>query len=122
MANRKEVRDNSGAGVFTASLDATGTFAIGDAALGSVGSWIAQVSGTFSGSLVFRKKVNGSAVSDASAPACYYENSATGVAVASGTAITAAGLFKVPCDGCTLILDYTATSGTMIVELVNLLG
>ena len=124
MPNRKTLVDNAGAGpaVWTTSLDTTGAFNIGDAAIGAVGSWVLQVSGTFSGSLVLKKKAVGSVVADASAPTTYYENFATGVAVAAGGAITSAGLFKVPCDGCVLILDYTATSGTMLVECVNLLG
>ena len=122
MANKKVLVDNSGPGVWTASLDTTGTVNVGDAAIGAVGSWVLQISGTFSGSLTLRKKVIGSVVADGSAPTAYYENHATGVAVAAGTAITGAGLFKVPCDGCVLILDYTATSGTMVIELVNLLG
>jgi hypothetical protein len=124
MPNRKILVDNAGAGpaVWTASLDTTGQLNLGDAALGAVGSWVLQVSGTFSGSLVLRKKVIGSIVADASAPTTHYENSATNAAVAAGTAITGAGLFKVPCDGCVLILDYTATSGTMLVECVNILG
>lgn len=124
MANRKILIDNAGAGpaVWTAALDTTGTVNVGDAAVGAVGSWVLQISGTFSGSLVLRKKVVGSAVADASAPTTYYENHATGVSVAAGTALTAAGLLKVSCDGCVLVLDYTATSGTMVVELVNILG
>jgi hypothetical protein len=122
MANKKTLVDNTGPAVWTTTLDTTGTVGLGEAALGAVGSWVLQISGTFSGSLVLRKKVIGSAVADASAPTAYYENHATGVAVAAGTAITGAGLFKVPCDGCVLILDYTAASGTMVIELVNLLG
>ena len=122
MANKKTLVDNAGPGIWTVSLDTTGTLNVGDAAIGAVGSWVLQISGTFSGSLVLRKKAVGSVVADASAPATYYENFATGVAVASATALTGAGLLKVPCDGCVLILDYTATSGTMIVECVNLLG
>lgn len=124
MANRKTLVDNAGEGpaVWTAGLDTTGAFNLGDAAIGAVGSWVLQVSGTFSGSLVLRKKVIGSRVAAASAPTTYYENFATGAAVAAGTAITGAGLFKVPCDGCVLVLDYTATSGEMLVECVNLLG
>jgi hypothetical protein len=122
MANKKVLVDNSGPGVWTASLDTTGTVNIGDAAIGAVGSWVLQISGTFSGSLVLRKKALGSVVADGSAPTTYYTNFATGVDVAAGTALTAAALVKVPCDGCVLILDYTATSGTMIVECVNLLG
>ena len=103
-------------------LDTTGTVNLGEAAEGVVGSWLLQISGTFSASLTLRKKLRRGSVADASAPTTYYENFATGVAVAAGTALTAAALVKVPCDGCDLILDYTATSGEMVVECTPLLG
>lgn len=125
MANKKTLVDNGlGPGVWTASLDTTGNLEMGDAAVGAVGSWVLQVSGTFSGSLVLKKKIVGGATAVASASNTYYFNFASSGAteVAAGTAITAAGLFKVPCDGCSLVLNYTATSGTMIVEGVPLLG
>lgn len=125
MANKKTLVDNGlGPGVWTASLDTTGTLELGDAAVGAVGSWILQVSGTFVGSLVLKKKIVGGATAIASATNTFYFNFGTSGAteVAAGTAITAAGIFKVPCDGCSLVLSYTATSGTMIVEGVPLLG
>jgi hypothetical protein len=106
----------------TVRLDTTGQFVLGDADEGLVSSWVLQVSGTFSGSLVLRKEVRQSTVPAASAPTTTYENFASGNPVAAGTAITAAGLFKVLCDGCSLILDYTATSGVMVVECVPLAG
>lgn len=109
-------------GPLTARLDTTGRLNIGDAHEALVGSWVLQVSGTFSGSLTLRKKVRGSVVADASAPTTDYVNFASGNPVAAGTAITAAGLFKVLVDGCVLILDYTATSGEMVVECVPLAG
>ena len=114
---------NLGAGdVRVARLDTTGTVNVGEAAEGVVGSWLLQISGTFSGSLVLRKKLRRGSVADASAPTTYYELFNTGVSTAAGTALTAAALVKVPCDGCDLILDYTATSGTMVVECNPLLG
>lgn len=119
MANTKEV---STGGVQTVRLDTTGTMNLGEAAEAVIGSWVLQVSGTFSGSLVLRKKVRRSVVLDASAPDTYYVNYATGATVTAATAITAAGLFKVPCDGCDLILSYTHTSGQMVVECVPLFG
>lgn len=118
MANTK----NLTTGPLTARLDTTGSLSLGDAHESLVGSWVLQVSGTFSGSLVLRKKVRGSVVADASAPTTDYVNFASGNPVAAGTAITAAGLFKVLVDGCALILDYTATSGEMVVECVPLAG
>lgn len=119
MANTKNL---SATDVLTVRLDTDGQVNLGEAAEGAVGSWVLQVSGTFSGSLTLRKKIRRGTVADGSAATTYYENFATGVSVAAGTAITGAGLFKVPCDGCDLILDYDATSGEMIVECVPLLG
>ena len=90
--------------------------------VGAVGSWVLQISGTFSGSLVLRKKVRRGTVADGSAATTYYELFNSGTSTAAGTALTGAALVKVPCDGCDLILDYTATSGTMVVECAPLLG
>lgn len=118
MANTK----NLAADLLTVRLDTTGTLNLGEPAYGAVGSWVLQLSGTFSGSLTLRKKARRSTVADASAATTNYENFATGTAVAAGTALTGAGLLKVACDGCDLVLDYTATSGTMVVECVPLLG
>lgn len=119
MANKQGTNTN---GLVVWELDTTGVVNVGEAAEGAVGSWIMEVSGTFSGSLALRKKIRRGRVADASALGTYYTNFDAGTSVASGTAITAAGLFSIPCDGCDLILDYTATSGTMVVELTPLLG
>lgn len=122
MANTKTLIANGGTGVLTHRLDTTGVVSLGEAADGYVGSWVLQISGTFTGSLVLRKKVRGSVVADASAATTWYTLMNTDTATAAGTALTAAALLKVACDGCALILDYTATSGTMVVECVPLLG
>lgn len=107
----------------TNTYTTTGVRSLGEAAEGAVGSWVLQVSGTGTFSVTLRKKVRRCSVADASAPTTFYENFATGVSVAAGTAITGAGLFKVPCDGCDLILDVTAVSGgTLVVEAEPLLG
>jgi hypothetical protein len=119
MANTKNLSQTD---VYTVRLDTTGTLNIGEAAEGAVGSWVLHISGTFSGSLVLRKKIRRGSVTDGNAPTTYYENFATGVSVAAGTALTAAALLKVPCDGCDLILDYTAASGVMVIECTPLLG
>ncbi len=118
MPNTKNLTND----LFTVRLDTTGTLNLGEPAYGAVGSWVLQISGTFSGSLVLRKKARRSTVADASAPTTHYELFHSGPSTAAGTAITGAALVKVPCDGCDLIFDYTATSGTMVVECVPLLG
>jgi hypothetical protein len=106
----------------TVTLNVTGVRNIGEAAEGVVGSWIIQVSGTFSGALKLRKKIRQGVVADAAAAPTYYTNFATGVSVAANTDITGAGLFLVPCYGCDLVLDYTHTSGACVVEAEPLLG
>jgi hypothetical protein len=118
MANTK----NLAADLLTVRLDTTGQMNLGEPAYGAVGSWVLQISGTFSGSLLLRKKVRRSTVADASAPTTYYELFNSGTSTAAGTAITGAALVKVACDGCDLIFDYTHTSGVMVVECVPLLG
>lgn len=123
MANTKTLIDNAkGPPVWTVKLNTTGVVEVGDAASGAVGSWVLQISGTFSGSLVLKKKIYGGNVAASSATSTYYTNFAAGTDVAAGTALTAAGILKVPCDGCSLVFDYTHTSGEMVVECVNLLG
>lgn len=119
MPNKRYVND---AGCFTVTMDTTGTLNVGAPHPTAIGSWVFQVSGTFSQSIVLRKKVSGSTVADASAPTTAYVNHATDAAVTAGTAITAAGLFKVQCDGCDLIFDNTVTSGTVVIEGKPLVG
>lgn len=108
--------------MITLTQVATGVRNLGEAAEGVVGSWVVHVTGTGTFSVTFRKKIRRGSVADASAPTTYYENFATGQGVAAGTAVVAAGLFKVPCDGCDLILDISYTSGTFTVEAEPLLG
>jgi len=106
----------------TLTLNATGVRNIGEAAEGVVGSWVVQVSGTFSGNLKLRKKIRRGVVANASAAPTYYTDFSAGTNVAANTDITAAGLFLVPCYGCDLILDYTHASGACVVEVEPLLG
>lgn len=120
MANTKNL---SATQLLTIRLDTTGTLNLGEAAEAIVGSWMLQVVSIGSGSLVLRKKLKNSTVADASAPTTAYTNFSTDTAVAAGTAITTAvAVYKVECDGCALILDYTQTSGVMVIEAVPLLG
>ena len=109
--------------MITNTYTTAGVRNIGEAAEGAVGSWVLQISGTGTYSLTLRKKIRRGTVADSAAPTTYYENFATGVSVAAGTAITGALLVKVPCDGCDLILDITAVSGgNIVIEAEPLLG
>lgn len=115
MANVRTLSDPN-----TFLLDTTGTVNIGDAGSRPGAAFIVQISGTFVGSLTFRKKARNSSVADASAGAASYSNPLTDPfeVTALTAALTAAGMAKIYVEGCALILSYTATSGTVVVECV----
>jgi hypothetical protein len=104
------------------TLNSTAVTFIGENHDRMVGSWIVQVSGTFSGTLRFRKKLPASVVTNANAPLTDSEDFCDFTAIDKATGVTAAGLYKVVCDGCALILDYTHVSGAMVVELEPMIG
>ena len=125
MANRMNVVTNVGNGspIPTISLDTTGQWVVGDASESMVGSIRLEISGTFVGSLVLRARITGGVATNAAANAACYDNALTGATnVAPGTAITAAGAYIVKVDVAQLIFDYTATSGTMVVEYRPFVG
>lgn len=119
MANKKSLTD---AGLLTYTITEDEVINIGEAAEGAVGSWVLHVSGGGTYSITLRKKIRYSTIANGSAPTTYYENHATGVSVAAGTAISSPTLVKVPCDGCALILDVDWTSGACQIEMYPLLG
>lgn len=104
------------------TITGTGQVNLGDAQDGAVGSWVLSTAFSSSGSLTLTKKLRGSSVTDANAPDTFYQNFATGVDASAGVAITGAGLWKVECDGCELVLDITSLTGTLTVEAIPLLG
>lgn len=106
----------------TYRLSSTGLTRVGEADTGAVSAWVVQVSGTFSGTLLFRKKVLDSSVADASALTFDVEDQRDYTSVDKDTGLTGAGLVKAITDGCVLILDYTHTSGTCVVECVPVIG
>lgn len=120
MANKLTRHETTG--LQTWVIDTTAAINIGTPAEGVVGSWTLQVIGGGSYSIVLQKKLRNSAVSDAASPDTYYINHATGVSVNAGTAITGAGLFSVPSNGCDVILDIAYTSGACSIELLPMLG
>ena len=108
--------------MLTYNLTATGSTRVGEADDGAASAWIIQVSGTFTGTLLFRKKVIGSSVADASALTFDVEDQRDYTSVDKATGLTGAGIVKAITDGCVLFLDYTATSGTCVVECVPIIG
>lgn len=125
MSNRMNVVTNAGNGppIPTISLDTTGQWLVGDAGEATVGSIRLEITGTFSGSLVLRSRITGGVTAAASAGQVAYDNALTGATnITPGTAITVAGSYIVKIDAAQLILDYTATSGTMVVEYRPFVG
>lgn len=95
---------------------------LGSSREGVVSSWVLGISGTFVGSMILRKRLRGGSVALASAGACWYTNVLTNTAVAAGTAITAAGVYVVQADGCDIGLDFTYTSGSLVLEVDPIIG
>ncbi|UOF79622.1 hypothetical protein [Caudoviricetes sp.] len=108
--------------VTTVRLTSTGVTHIGENHDRMCGFWLIQVSGTFSGTLKFRKKLPTDTVANASAYLFDVEDVQDYTTVDKATGVTAAGLYKAVVDGASLILDYTYTSGTCVVELLPMLG
>lgn len=108
--------------MITKRLSATGLTRIGPNHDRYAACWILLVSGTFSGTLKLRKCPIDSSVTDANAPLTDFEDFADYTVVDKATGATAAGIYKVLTDGCRLILDYTHSSGEMVVELEPVIG
>lgn len=98
------------------TLTATENVDLGTAAATSVGSVDIQVSGLTAGggNIVPQTSLFGAAGQSVSPVATAYHNDQTGADVASGTAITADGLYKIPADNGRMVrLAYTHSSGTV---------
>jgi hypothetical protein len=99
------------------TITATGLFAMGDAADGAVASWVIDIAssgGTFSLTPQTRVRPPIGAASTPPYRDAAYETLTTGAAVTAGTAITAAGSIKIPCDACDAGLNVTAISGSTL--------
>jgi hypothetical protein len=108
----------------TFSSSATGLAPIGDAGTAVVSSYVFQIMTTAAAfSLNIKKKLRGSSETFANAGATWYEDMNAGPdTVSGGTAISAAGTYKVYADGCELALNMLTNNGTVVVEMIPLLG
>jgi hypothetical protein len=80
---------------------------------GTLSTWIVQVTAVAgAGTLEFRGRLSGSGVAVADAPALAYEDMSDGTTKTA--AISAPGLFRVPCDNCDLFLVRTSGAGTSV--------
>lgn len=104
---------------------------LGNASGHTVSSWIVQLTGTIgtgtvtpkgyvlgnpaAGTLLDGTRTSTGALAEANAVAIAYYLGTTGVLTSGGTAWSALGIFRVPCDGMSLVLDYTAAGGSDLV-------
>lgn len=109
------------------TLTATGTFDLGTAGDDTVNTWALQVTGTWTGSLLTKGYLAGrvtqtnnntrTALTAADATDLAYKDESTGTFTDPGaTAITANGAYLVAVDGKALVLDWTRTSGTIVIH------
>lgn len=80
-----------------------------------------QITGTLT-SVSMVPKVWANGLTSAAKTAIEYVNLVTGVTVAAGTAITAAGLYAIRATGMVVALDMTYTSGTALCTASSCLG
>jgi hypothetical protein len=98
------------------TADATGAnaFALGDAALGVVSTWVIHVvlaSGTVA--ILPKGIASGSGLTSANYINLSYVNRNTGAVVAGGTAITATGIYDINASGCDVFLDVDVTGASL---------
>lgn len=105
------------------SLAATGTITLGNVSHRNIGSWAIHVTGTWVGSLVPKGKLFGAELLTADRANLGYRSMVSSSLVDPGTtAITANGIYIIPADGVFVELDWTRTSGTLVVDAIPLDG
>ena len=105
------------------TLAATGAASLGDVAPDSVGTWVVHISGTWVGSLVPKGYVAGNGLTASDAAQLGYRPPDSSTLVDPGsTAITANGVYLIPCDGLFCLLDWTRTSGSLVIDAVPVRG
>ena len=104
------------------TLAATGTHFLGDAAHDTIGSIQVQLSGTWEGEVTFTGWIPGSSLTSSDAQAIAYKPMKTGTLTDGATAITANGIYIVPVDGLVALLNWTRTSGSLVIDAIPLDG
>jgi hypothetical protein len=122
MANHITPTGRGGSRIVT--LDTTGALNIGNVHDRYGGSFILHVKagGASPGSFVPKTRVTGSGYSSSEYQAPVYWNYNSDTLVTAGTAISAEGVYGIPCDGQELILDYTSDVDGMEVIAIPSIG
>jgi hypothetical protein len=98
----------------THTLPATGVLALGDASPDSVGTWRIHVSGTWTGVIIPKVFSKSGALSASDAVEIGYRTpDSDDIKV---TDITANGVYYIRSDTASLILDYTRSSGVVVID------
>lgn len=104
------------------TLAATGSHVLGDTGPDTIGSWQVQVTGTWTGSFVFTGWIPGSTLTSSDKAAIAYKPMKTGTVTDGATTITANGIYIVPADGLMVSLDWTRSSGSIVIDAVPIDG
>jgi hypothetical protein len=113
-------------GCLKVTLDTTGGYeGLSDPTGKLVGRWVLHVvnGGANPGSFIPKLRAKGSSLASGEWRSPEYYNKATGsTAITAATPVTAEAIYEVLCDGCELILDYTADTHGMTVYAVPVTG
>ena len=105
------------------TLAASGDISLGDVGPDSIGTWVIHVSGTWTGSLVPQGYLAHSDLTISDAVSIGYKTAISSSIVDPGTtAITANGVYYIPADGLFVNLDWTRTTGSIVVDATPLDG
>lgn len=107
------------------TLAASGTITLGNVSHRNIGSWVIHVTGTWTGSLVPKGKLALTPtplVTGDRANLGYRAMTTTTLTDPGSSAITANGLYVIPADGVSVELDWTRSSGSIVVDAVPLDG
>lgn len=101
--------------MYKATLSASSTEKVG-ALSKLVNRFVFQTVGSsWTGSIVPKVVSQGSGLTGGNIKGIHYTNKLTGADVVAGTGITTDGIWEVQTDGVDLYLDYTHTSGSVLI-------
>lgn len=104
------------------TLATSGTYKLPNPQPGSVCSYVLHVVHGGASPGTFIPKLAGIGVSSSEVISPVYTSVASTTAVSAGTAISAEGIYTVPCDGCDLYLVFTASTHSVTVTAHPVIG
>lgn len=121
MANAGPTNIGNGGRRWT--LDTSAVIALGCPSPQTAGQWQIQVIPTGSGgSWVPKQCTRGADRTGGNLATCVYYESDSETALAAGAATSALGVYYIPSDGVDTYLDFTADTGSMVIDVYPLRG